>query len=480
MTRFLVNRDFARLWFGQAVSSVGDFVFSTTLMIWVARVIMGHSRWAPAAASGLMLCAVLAILVVGPVAGVFVDRWNRRRTMLNSEVIRGVLVLGLWLVTLIPRSSLSTSLLLPLVYFAVFAVNSVGQFFNPARFSTIGDIVPADEDRTRAFGVSQATAASAAILGPPLAAPLLFSFGVKWALLFNAASYAVSFLAINTVHFPSGPQAPREGDRKPSWPTEFRAGVAVFRSSRFLVALLAISVVSQLGTGCINSLNIFFVQENLHANVNLLGVLSMAVGLGSIVGSLASGRIVKRINIRQLTWMGLLASGSLFGLYARQTNFAAGLVMTFIFMIPVAAFNTGLSPLLLKAAPPGYTGRVVAVLMPISTAAAMLSMVLSGWFASTSLRTFHGVLFGLHFGRIDAIYTVSALLVISAGVFAFFVLPPIEEDVTKQVSEPEAAELAELAAADTQPAELVPADARAGELAVAGAQAESDLEAETR
>lgn len=479
MSRFLVNRDFARLWFGQAVSTVGDFVFSTTLMIWVARVLMGHSSWAPAAASGLMLCAVLAILLVGPIAGVFVDRWDRRRTMLGSEVIRGILVLGLWLITLMPRS-LPTGVLLAVVYLVVFAVNSVGQFFNPARFSTIGDIVPGDEDRARAFGVSQATAASAAILGPPLAAPLLFSFGVEWSLLINAASYAVSFLAINAVRFPSGPQASR-ANRKPSWPTEFKAGVAVFRSSRFLVALLAISVVSQLGTGCINSLNVFFVQDNLHASANLLGVLSMAVGLGSIVGALASGRIVKRINIRQLTWMGLLASGSLFGLYARQTTFVAGLIMTFIFMIPVAAFNTGLNPLLLKAAPPGYTGRVVAVFMPISTAAAMMSMVVSGWLASTSLRTLHGVAFGLHFGRIDAIYTVSALLVISAGIFAFFVLPPVnQQGAGAEQAEPDAVELAELAAADAQPVELVPADARAGELAVAGAQAESGLEAETR
>lgn len=90
--RFLVNRDFARLWSGQALSTVGDFVFDTTLTLWIATELFAHSRWAPTAVSGLMLCALVAIVVVGPVAGVFVDRWAHRRIMLSSEAIRGVLV----------------------------------------------------------------------------------------------------------------------------------------------------------------------------------------------------------------------------------------------------------------------------------------------------------------------------------------------------------------------------------------------------
>src|ERR1700742_4619975 len=85
--RFLINRTFARLWTGQAVSTLGDYVFDTTLVLWVATVLAGGRRGAPAAVSGIMLSVGAAVLVVGPVAGVFVDRWNRRATMLGTEII---------------------------------------------------------------------------------------------------------------------------------------------------------------------------------------------------------------------------------------------------------------------------------------------------------------------------------------------------------------------------------------------------------
>jgi MFS family permease len=55
--------------------------------------------------------------------------------------------------------------------------NVAGQFYGPARLAVIGDVVEGTVDRTRAIGIGQATAATAAIIGPPLAAPLLFTVG---------------------------------------------------------------------------------------------------------------------------------------------------------------------------------------------------------------------------------------------------------------------------------------------------------------
>lgn len=190
MAKILINRDFARLWLGQAVSTVGDYVFDTTLVVWVATVLFrGNGRLGPLAVSGLVLCTILATLLIGPVAGVFVDRWNHRRIMLASELIRFALVGGLTLVILLPVTALPAGAWLALLYVVVFLVSAMEQFFNPARFATIGDIVTGEADQSRAFGLSTATVSSAAIIGPPLAAPLLFAAGIKWALLLNALSY---------------------------------------------------------------------------------------------------------------------------------------------------------------------------------------------------------------------------------------------------------------------------------------------------
>ena len=436
MPRFLVNRDFSRLWYGQAISTVGDFVFDTTITIWVATQLLAGTDWAPAAVSGLMLCALVAIMVVGPAAGVFVDRWNRRRTMLGSEVIRGVLVGVLTLVMLLPTSALPVGVWLALLYVTIIVVNAAGQFFNPARFATIGEIVPDEADRTRAFGLGQAATATAAIIGPPLAAPLLFTFGIQWALLLNALSYAVSFLAVRSVNFPASDPAPCGPVAKPAWRTEFVAGLKMFAHNRFLVALLCVAVISSLGTGALNALDIFFLTDNLHIAPRLLGVMTMAYGLGSVVGALLAGRIAKLLSARSLTWLGLLAGGGVFSLYARQTSFVPALVLIFVVGVPIAALNAGLSPQLLAATPKAFMGRTVAVLNPVNMAASMVSVVVAGWLASTVLRDFHANAAGLHIGRIDTIFTASAILIVCAGIYAFFALPQAEASRAEAATAP--------------------------------------------
>src|ERR1035438_4579137 len=74
----LINRNYAKLWYGQAASAVGDSVFGTTLVLWVSQVLASGRAWAPTAVSGILVAAGAAFVLVGPVAGVFVDRWNRK------------------------------------------------------------------------------------------------------------------------------------------------------------------------------------------------------------------------------------------------------------------------------------------------------------------------------------------------------------------------------------------------------------------
>lgn len=417
----LINRDYARLWYGQAVSTVGDFVFDTTVVLWVATVLAKGQSWAPAAVSGVLLSVGVAVILVGPIAGVFVDRWDRRGTMLRTEVVRGALTLGLAVLSFLPTDVLPTSLWLVVVYCIVFALNASGQFFGPARFATIGAIVEGDADRARAAGIGQATQATASIIGPPLAAPLLFTVGVQWALLVNAASYVVSYFAIRSVQVNV---APRQRDsEKSSLRREFVDGLRFFRGNRLLVVVLTITVITQCGTGAVNALDVFFVSENLHASSKLYGVMSMAFGIGAIAGALSAGRVVKWFGARTTTWLMLLVTGVLFFAYGRQQNFWGGIVLLVSFSIPVTVLNTAMSPLLFKATPQEYLGRMLAVFNPINQLASMLSVVAAGWLASTALRDFHGDFGGVHLGRIDTIFGVAAVLIVASGGIGYFFLP---------------------------------------------------------
>ncbi|MFB8204537.1 MFS transporter [Kitasatospora purpeofusca] len=427
----LINPTYTRLWFGQAVSSVGDAVFSTTLVLWVATVLAEGKSWGPQAVSGVVLATSAAVMFVGPFAGVFVDRWDKRATMLGTEVLRGALVAVLTAVAFVPTRELPAGVWLALIYVIVLVLNAASQFFTPARFSIIAELVTDEADRARAAGIAQATGQTAWIIGPPLAAPLLFAVGLQWALLFNALSYLVSYIAISSADLRpvnparTEPTAPRTGKaaQRPGLFKDFTEGLRFFARNRFLVALLLLTVIGQLGMGALSTLNIFFATRNLHVSAESYGYLGMALGIGGIAGALAAGRVVQWIGARRTTWIGLMASGALLVLYSRQTGFPAAVTLLFVFVVPITMLNTAMAPLLLAATPQEFRGRVISVFYPVTRLAAMLTAVLSGWLAGSGLRDFSGSLAGLRFGPIDTIFAVSGLVVVLAGVYARVGLP---------------------------------------------------------
>jgi MFS family permease len=422
----LINRNFARLWYGQAVSTVGDFVFETTLVLWVAAVLARGRPWAPAAVSGILFAFGIAVFTAGPLAGVLVDRWDRMRTLLGTEVVRGVLVGVLAVLSFLPASALPVWLWLTLIYAVVFAVAVAGQFFNPARLAILGQIVDGEVDRTRAAGIEQATLAVASIAGPPLAAPLLFGVGLQWALWLNVASYAVSYLSIRSITMPAAEPEPAAADATVAVRTlraDFVAGLRYFAGNRTLVVLLVLTVICQFGTGALNALDIFFVTDNLHTSPELYGVLSMAGGIGAILGALGAGAVVRRYGARGTTVLCLLLTGLFVIGYARQTHFVAALVLLALVMVPAGMINTATAPLLLGITPPEYLGRVVGVFNPLSQLASMMSVVLAGWLASTALRDFDQTVAGVHFGAIDTIFAASGVLILIAFGYAAVSLP---------------------------------------------------------
>jgi len=424
LQRTLANRNYAKLWYGQAASTTGDAVFGTTLVLWVSQVLARGASWAPAAVSGILVAAGAAIALVGPVAGVFVDRWDRKSTMMRTEVVRAVMVAGLTGLSFVPVRALPVWLWLAAVYLVVFVLNASGQFFNPARFATIGDVVHGEEERVRATGLAEATTSAAGIIGPPIAALLLLTVGFQWALALNGISYLVSYLAIRFLRLAPEPARPAAAaGRRTSRRSEFSFGLRLFARNRFLVTLLTVTVICQCGTGAISALNVFFVTTDLHASSRLFGIAETAMGIGFIVGALAAGRMVRWLGARTLTWSGLLAAGLLAAAYAMQRSFPAGLVMLAVYAVPIAMLNTAVAPLLLDAAPREYMGRVMAVFTPVNQFACMASVVVSGWLTSTVLRTFRATVAGVTLNSVSLVFVVAGGLIIVSGIRAFAALP---------------------------------------------------------
>jgi MFS family permease len=401
------NRSWHRLWLAQAVSLTGDSVFDITIRLWVATVLAKGKPWSPAAASGVLIAAAVPVLGVGPLAGVWVDRWDRRQIMLTADACRAVLIASLLAVPALGhRLPLNTEL--AVVYAAVAAESAFAQFFNPSRLAVLGLIV-APVDRPHASGMLQATSSTASIIGPPLAAPALFALGVRWALVVDALSFVISFAAIRSLRLPP---AAEQASQRPGFLTEFRAGVRFFATSRILVALSVGVVICTLGTGALNALQVFFLRDNLHTSANWLGTLSAAIGIGSVGGALTGGWAGHRIGPARVFWLAMVLGGVLLLVYSRITQFPTALAVGSLVGLMFGALNAAAPPLFLAAIPQALMGRVMSVFTPFQQVANVISIAAAGLLAGTVLRGMHQVVAGVKFGPVDTIFAASAVFII--------------------------------------------------------------------
>lgn len=414
------SRNWRLFWAGGGVSVMGDFVFNVTVMLWVVKVIAVGQIWAPAAASGVLIAAAVPSAAVGPFCGVFIDRWNRKRTMLVADAARTILIASLVPLALpsvaghVPRT-----VQLGLVYLLVVAAACFSQFFGPSRFAMLGAIV-SKPDLPRASGILQSTSYTAAIIGPPLAAPLFFAAGSQWALVIDALSFAISFTTIWLIRVNPAPvvtASDAAGGRAGYW-REFGAGMRFFATSPVLVAVAVAIFVALLGSGALNTLDVFFLQANLHAGASLYGTLGMALGIGGIIGALASGRIAARLGAGTVFWSGLVLAGAAIIGYSRMSGLPPALAFLAAGGAALGAVNAAIPPLMLGATPQHMIGRVESAMNPLLSLAAVSSMGAAGILTSTALRGFHAAVAGISFGPYDTVFAVAGLLFTSSGLAA--------------------------------------------------------------
>ncbi|WP_425470051.1 MFS transporter [Streptomyces tateyamensis] len=411
----IINRDFTLLWSGQAISLTGDFVFDTTLTLWVGTELV-HGSAAPLAVSGLLVTVALAALLVAPIAGVYVDRWgDHRRTMMGADAARAVLIGAVALLAFLPAHTVPGGVLVAVVYLAVFLNTALSQFFNPARFAVTGEVVP-EGQRTRAAGIGQTTQAVAGIVGPPLAAPLLFTAGTQWALLINALSYVGSFLLVRALSV-----RPAPAEAEPAVPAgvlaELREGMRMAAGNRVVRALLIAIALISVGVGALNTVNLFFVTDNLHADKSYFGILDMALGLGMLGGAVLVTPLATRYGHRVTFPLGLALLGLLLLAYARMTTFWSALVLIALLGPALIAVNMAIAPLVMESVAKEYLGRVFSAFNPVQQVAGVTGMALAGPMAA-AWRFSHGSVAGLHVGGIDSILSGGALLAVLGGVYS--------------------------------------------------------------
>jgi MFS transporter, DHA3 family, macrolide efflux protein len=377
----LKNRNFRNLWLGQIVSQMGDYFAFLAILV----VVGGFSQdvgQTTQQVSGVMIATTLPRLLFGVLAGVFVDRWDRRLTMLASDLIRPVLTLAM-----IP-AFMSKNLLL--MYVLAFVMSAVGTFFNPAKGALIPKMVP-QEHLTAANALSQTSLTMAFVLGPALAGATFFLLGAgnEWmAFVLDAISFLVSAVAIWMVRMPKedtkpAAETPAEGSALARVGRELAVGLKALAFNRVIATLSVVFGVTMLGVGALNVLWVSFLKSGFGFTDSAelgwrFAVIDVAFFGGMVIASVLVGNLLSNRPPKDFVVWGLIVAGAATLPIGYLPNYWLVVALMFVVGLAVAPINTGVMTLMQIVVPNNQLGRVGGGMGTVSETASLSSMALAG------------------------------------------------------------------------------------------------------
>ena len=401
------NRSFMALWLGQMISFVGDYFY------WLAVPIMVERLTGSALMVGLsVITTALPMLLLGPVAGVFIDRWDRKRTMIAADVLRALLVLPCLLVR--------TPDQVWIYYVVGFLMSCVSRFFFPAQNAVLPLLVKGKSDLLAANGMMQMVQTVGLIAGPALAGFTIGLWGEQIAFIVDSASFLVSAAAIMTMTVPrttQGKQVPG-GQVAAVW-AEMREGVAYLFGNRTMVGILGCMAVVQLGLGAINVLWVPYLQRTFGVGATGLGIVDLAQGVGMVLSGLGLGLVAARMNRPAMAGWAIIAIGLFLGAMGLAPAFGWVIVLSFAVGLVLVPGQSALMTMMQLAVPDLKRGRVGSAMNALTMAAGLASMGIASVFSeAVGLRT---------------VYAIAGLVTLSAGIIGLLVLKEPEAPVGEAV-----------------------------------------------
>ena len=297
MRAVLQDRHFRRLWIAQVALSLGDAVMQMGLVEFF-RV---HGYSVRDEAAKLLFASALPALVFGPVAVVWLDRWQRRSVLMVSDALRAVCVALMVLGTAPEVVGRLQAQHVPPIYLLMFALGTLTTFYYPARYAWIPNLVEA-RDLIQANTLFTVSLAVANVGGRAVGGFVAERLGVTWALLANVLAYVASILLVGriaTVPHAVSSRA-RKGDPTSAHATgvptmaggvgELREGWRYLWTHPSALPLVVLSGVFAFLLGILAVAIVGYALDTLGLRTGGLGYLVAAAGVGAGLGIAVLGR----------------------------------------------------------------------------------------------------------------------------------------------------------------------------------------------
>jgi DHA3 family macrolide efflux protein-like MFS transporter len=372
----LWNKDFALLWQGQLVSSLGKQAFGLTALLW-----MKDATGSGAVMGLVMTAAMLPPVLLGPVAGVFVDRWDRRKIIAYTDIAGGLFVLAAALLFLLLPGS--KGLLIAAVFAVTLATGLLDTFSQPSIAASLPSLVP--KDKLEAANGLNMSGIQLAVFGAQGCSGLLYSIlGAPLLILANAVTYLYAGTTELFIRIPRRERRAEEESRAALHPfhrfrLEFAEGFRYLKGERGLLTLILVYAVLNFLISPVLVILPFFAEDYLGLGAAWYGYLMAAFGLGAVVGYGLAGAFPTRGRARELAVNANLVVQTLLmfaALYFKAP--VAELAIFLVFGITGGVMNVNIGTLIQLAVPAEFQGRVQGIMTTIAAGAMPLGMALGG------------------------------------------------------------------------------------------------------
>jgi MFS family permease len=392
--RALRIRDFRLLWGGNLVSSLGSWLLVLAIPAHVLMV-TGSLR-----ATGLTLAAeYLPSLVIGPLAGVFADRWDRRRMMMTSNLFCAAAVTTMLLGTAPGRYWV--------LYAALVAENIGAVLYAPAVQARTPAIVGTGPLLSSANALSSASSGAVRLIGGPLGGILLTIYGIRWLICADVLSYLLSAAATFMTSPTSGQQAYRNVAIS-SVARDLIEGTRVLRAEPLARAILPVTVIFLAANASLSAILIPFGVQRLGGSENA-GFLLSCLGVGFLIGAPVIRFLLDRAQPRHLLTATLAATAA--GYYVLFTSSSLATALPAAAAVGMTGSMALIIPqtIMQRVIPNAALGRVSAVFLTSGAAATLTGAVAGPFLAQTA--------------HLTATATVASLLTLSAAAMAYLTVP---------------------------------------------------------
>ena len=401
-TRLFREWNFLILWVGYLISYIGEYFILLAIPIAVEK-LTGSTLMV-----GLsVISEAIPMLLLGPVAGVFVDRWNRKNTMVTSSLIRAALVLVLLLV--------QTADQVWIFYVIGFLMSCVSRFFHPAMNAILPQIVKDDNDLLAANGLMQLVTTVGLLAGPAMAGLSIGYWGTSIAFIIDSICLLIAGLVIMMLRPPQLRSPELLKGFYTIW-SDLKDGVQYLFTNQTMVGVMIVLVVTQLGFGAINVVWVPYLQRTFGIGAEGLGIVDSAQGAGMVLAGILLGYLSRKFLKTTLIGGGVLIMGLSFAAIGFAPIFFYVVVFSFILGFGFIPAQSAVMTLIQLAVPDEKRGRISSAQVALRTAAGLLSMAFASAFAEmVGHRT---------------IYVICGLIVTLGGFLAFFVLrEPVQSNL---------------------------------------------------